>query len=147
MRIGAVLAEDRERIVPLPEGPIAAVIETETGEVTYLPNPALSVRQGRRAAVTRLFVDSGVKAVLAVPGAFCEHSHDLARRHGLEFIPVEPGTRLAQVLADPQAYLSRRTSALPPAMLFVPVEGEGHHHAGAARHGGHPRSDHPAGGA
>ncbi|NLG68716.1 MAG: hypothetical protein GX496_03985 [Firmicutes bacterium] len=136
MRIGAVLGQDRETIVPLPDGPTAAIVETETGEGTYLPNPALSVRQGRRAAVTRLFIDSGVKAVLAVPGAFCEHSHELARRHGLEFIPVAAGTRLPQVLADPAGYLSQRRPSRPTGMLFVSMgEHHGHHdHAHPRQH-------------
>ena len=90
--------------------------------------------------MTRLFIDSGVKAVLAVPGAFCEHSHALARRHGLEFIPVATGTRLPQVLADPAGYLGQRRPSLSTEMLFVP-KGEHHSHHGHAHPDGHRHDD------
>lgn len=125
MRIGAVLAQDRETLMPLPEGPTVAIVDTDTGEVAYLPNPALDLQKGRRAAVTRLFIDRGVRAVLSVPGAFCEHSHELAKEHGLQFIPVDPGTRLSQVLADLPGYLQRRTPSLPSDMLFLALDTAG----------------------
>ncbi|WP_324716527.1 hypothetical protein U7230_14415 [Carboxydochorda subterranea] len=139
MRIGAVLDTDQDTIVPLPDGPIAAIADTDSGQVTHLPNPAQTVRQGRRAVVTRLFVDSGVKAVLAVPGTFCEHSHELAQRHHLEFIPVEAGTRLSQVLADPEPYLKRRVRSLPVSLLFTHT---GEAHAGPHRHHGPGSPEH-----
>ena len=122
MRIGSVVAEDGETLVPLPDGPTVVIVEAETGQVTRLPNPARGLAQGRRAAVTRLFVERGVQAVLSVPGAFCELSHGLAREHGLQFIPVAEGTRLSQVLADLPRYLQQRTSTLPPGMLFVALD-------------------------
>lgn len=133
MRIGAVLAQDRDTLVPLPEGPTVAIAEAESGEVTYLPNPARGLTQGRRAAVTRLFIEQGVQVVLSVPGAFCERSHELAREHGLQFVPVKEGTRLSEVLEDLPKYLQQRTSALPPGMLFVALDAV---HAHAHDHGG-----------
>lgn len=121
MRIGAVLGKDHDTIVALPDGPVAAIVDTDSGQVTPLPNPARSVRQGRRAVVTRLFLDGGVRAVLTVPGAFCKSSHELAQRHDLEFIPVEVGTRLSTVLSQPDQFLKRRVKALPVEMLVVHV--------------------------
>ncbi|MEW6046567.1 MAG: hypothetical protein AB1609_08800 [Bacillota bacterium] len=135
MRLGAVVAEDRDTVVPLSEGPTCAIVETDTGEVTYLPNPAVTARGGRRAAVTRFFVESGVEAVLSVPGTFCERSHQLARDSGLQFIPVEAGTRLGQLLADPAAYLGRRTASLSPSMLHRHDHPRGEHgHTGFDAH-------------
>jgi len=123
VRIGSVVAEDRETLVPLPDGPTVVIVEAETGKVTHLPNPAQGLAQGRRAAVTRLFIEHGVQVVLSVPGAFCEHSHGLAKANGLHFVPVAEGTRLSQVLADLPRYLQQRTSTLPPGMLFVALDG------------------------
>ena len=124
MRIGAVVAEDGDTLVPLSDGPTVVIAESESGELARLAHPAAGQQKGRRAAVVRLLVERGVQAVLSVPGAFCTYSAGLAREHELEFIAVEAGTRLSQVLADPETYLSRRTSSLPKDMLFVAVPGE-----------------------
>jgi len=50
-----------------------AIVDTETGEVELVENPALHLQRGRGVHIARMFQEKGVKAVLVKemgPGAF-----------------------------------------------------------------------------
>ncbi|WP_099364640.1 hypothetical protein [Fredinandcohnia onubensis] len=93
MLLGMVLSNDKETIVPIVEGEIARIYDTETGQFTDAPNPALGLKEGRRGATVNWMVNNGVKILCAPPGMLCELSYSKAQEKQLTFYRLEPSTK------------------------------------------------------
>ncbi|QSO46529.1 hypothetical protein [Alicyclobacillus mengziensis] len=100
MRVGAVIGTDGETIVPLPDGPIIRVRDTESGDTKDLPNPAFGKETDRRPTAARALVTARVDIIATVPGSFCTPSHKIAVEGGIKFWQVEPATRWQELLQD-----------------------------------------------
>ncbi|MEH7522652.1 hypothetical protein V7149_05110 [Bacillus sp. JJ1503] len=92
MLIGMILASDKETIVPIIEGEIARIYDTNTKEFSDSPNPALGQTEGRRGATVKWMVDRGVKVLCAPPSMLCELSYTRAQEEQFTFYRLEPGT-------------------------------------------------------
>ncbi|MEH7122324.1 hypothetical protein V7127_03645 [Bacillus sp. JJ1773] len=97
MKLGIVLAKDNETIVPIVEGEIARIYDTDTGECTDSPNPALGLTEGRRGATVKWMVSQGVKVLCAPPGMLCELSYSKAQEEQLKFFRLESGTKFNEL--------------------------------------------------
>lgn len=91
MRVGAVISSDGKTIVPLPDGPIIRVRDTDSGENTDIPNPAFEKETDRRPTAARALVTAQVDVVATVPGSFCTPSHKIAVQGGIRFWQVSSG--------------------------------------------------------
>lgn len=95
MLIALVLDED-DCILPIVEGTVLRIYNTETGAYQDYPNPAVGLTEGRRGATLQFAIDHGVEAFAAPPLTFCELSYEKARRESIAFLPLKPDTLFAE---------------------------------------------------
>lgn len=89
MKVGAVIAQDGNTVVPLVSGPVVRVFDTDTQTTSDLENPALTATKGKRILVVKLMLEHGVEVVLAPPSTFCEHSYKVAQHEGIRFVNLD----------------------------------------------------------
>lgn len=92
MRVGAVISADGKTIVPLPDGPVIRLRDTDSGEMMEIANPAFGKETDRRPTAARALVQAHVDVVATVPGSFCSPSHHIAVQGGIKFWQVGSGT-------------------------------------------------------
>jgi predicted NUDIX family NTP pyrophosphohydrolase len=92
MFIGMVLAEDHETNVPIVDGVIARIYDTNTGICLDSPNPALGLTEGRGGATIKWMVQKEVKVLCAPPGTLCELSYSKDQEENLNFYRLDPET-------------------------------------------------------
>ena len=92
MRVGAVISTDGQTIVPLPDGPVIRLRDTDSGETMDISNPAFGMETDRRPTAARALVAAHVDVVATVPGSFCTPSHKIAVQGGIKFWQVDSGT-------------------------------------------------------
>lgn len=120
MRIGAAVADDGNRILPLSDGPILKVLDTETMQSESYPNPGFPMTQGRRAAATDLLNEQQVQLVLAVPMTFCAISQEKARSYNMQFALLPEGTTWNEVVAKRLWADEYVVAQIPDDQLFKP---------------------------
>lgn len=91
MLIAAVI-DEKETVLPIVEGTILRIFDTETSGVEDFPNPALQLKEGRRGATLRFAQGKGVSIFLAPPNTFCEFSYKAAQEDQVEFIHIPSNT-------------------------------------------------------
>lgn len=99
MRMAAALAADGQTIVPLSDGPVLAILDTESLKEERFDNPGYPLTRDRRATATEFLHSQRVDLVCAVPQTFCRVSHDLARSHRMRFVQLAGGTTWDDVVA------------------------------------------------
>lgn len=119
MRIAAVLGADGDTIVPLADGPVVAILDSEQGTVQRYDNPGWGLKTGRRLATTQFLISQGVEAACSVPATFCSTSCEAAVQGGLKFIRLPAGTKWSELVGNPARYLREAVADLPAAELFV----------------------------
>lgn len=118
MRIAAVLGQDGDNIVPLPDGPVVVILDTDRGTVEEYPNPGMGLAAGRRLATTNFLIGQRVDAVCTVPETFCSTSCEVASQGGIKFIRLAAGVKFSAVAAAPDQFLRNMAEELPPEELF-----------------------------
>lgn len=117
MRIAAVLDADGDTIVPLADGPVVAIFDSERGAVQNYDNPGWGLASGRRLAATRFLISLGVEAACSVPETFCSTSCEAAVEGGIKFIRLPRGAKFSELVADSARYLREVEAGLPAADL------------------------------
>lgn len=118
MRIAAIVTNDGDTIVPLPDGPTVLVFDSEKNSVEKYENPAIGMTEGRRSAVTNFLLKKQVQVVCSVPETFCSTSCQVAVQGGIKFIRLEPGEKFSTVVQDWQQYAAKAVNTLTPEELF-----------------------------
>lgn len=119
MRIAAVLGADGDTIVPLADGPVVAILDSERGTIQKHENPGWGLMTERRLATTQFLISQGVKAACSVPETFCSTSCETAIQGGIKFIRLPAGAKFSELIANPEGYLREVVSNLPYMELFV----------------------------
>lgn len=119
MRIGAAIREDGT-IVPLSDGRMLIVYDTETAGEQRHVNPGYGLKEGRRAAATEFFRDQGVTLVCSVPQTFCPNSYETARSNGMRFLRLPEGATWNQVRRERLWEKGDVTEEISPGLLFLP---------------------------
>lgn len=119
MRIAAVLGADGDTIVPLADGPVVAILDSERGTVQKHDNPGWELATGRRLATTQFLISQGVEAACSVPATFCSTSCEAAVQGGIKFIRLPAGAKFSELIANPAHYLREAVADLPAVELFV----------------------------
>lgn len=88
----AAIIDEKETILPIVEGSILRIYDTETQEKQDYPNPALGLTTGRRGATLRFAEDKGVTIFVAPPNTFCELSYKKAQEDHVKFFNIPPNT-------------------------------------------------------
>lgn len=88
MLIAAVLNEE-ENILPIVDGTILRIYNTNTKEHIDYENPALHLEEGRRGATLNFAEEKGVTAFVAPPQTFCELSYTKAKKDEIQFFHLE----------------------------------------------------------
>lgn len=119
MRVGAVISTDGNTIVPLPDGPIIRMRDTDRGETMEIPNPAFGKETDRRPTAARALVEAHVDVVATVPGSFCTPSHKIAVQGGIRFWQVSSGMSWEELWRDTEVPVeSALTERLPNGELM-----------------------------
>lgn len=95
MIIAAVINE-AEIILPIVEGTILRIYNTETKEQKDFPNPALGLTEGRRGATLRFAESNGANVFVAPPNTFCQLSYEAAQKDQVEFFHIAENTSYLQ---------------------------------------------------
>lgn len=88
MIIAAVLDKD-ENILPIVEGTVLRVYNTNTKEYVDYENPALHLEEGRRGATLNFSEEKGATAFVTPPQTFCELSYAKAKKDEIQFFQLE----------------------------------------------------------
>lgn len=88
MIIAAVL-DLNEKILPIVEGSILRLYDTESKRFMDYENPALHVKEGRRGAALQFAEENGAIAFVTPPQTFCVLSYDKARKDKIQFYPID----------------------------------------------------------
>ncbi|ALF08854.1 hypothetical protein [Parageobacillus thermoglucosidasius] len=88
MIIALVLDHD-ENIVPIIDGTIVRIYDTESGKYQDYPNPALHLKEGRRGAVLRFAQEKGAAVFASPPKTFCELSYAKAQENHIQFCQLD----------------------------------------------------------
>lgn len=91
MLVAAVLNEE-DIILPIVEGSILRIYNTETQQKQDFPNPALGLTEGRRGATLRFAEEKGATIFVAPPNTFCELSYKAAQKDKVEFFNIAGNT-------------------------------------------------------
>lgn len=81
----AVVIDKEENIVPIVEGKKVRIFNIETSEYQEFPNPALTLKEGRRGATLKFAEQEGATAFAAPPQTFCELSYEKALEDQIKF--------------------------------------------------------------
>jgi len=109
MKLALVLAEKNEIIVPIVEGTVIRIYDTETRKHEDFKNPALSLQSGKRGAVIRWLNERGIKLFVTSPNTLCELSYKAAQKEEFHYYRVEAGTsfiNLQQLIDNDQLQLT-----------------------------------------
>lgn len=109
MKLALVLAEKKEIIVPIVEGTVIRIYDTETRQHEDFENPALSLQSGKRGAVIRWLNERGINLLVAPPNTLCELSYEAAQKEEFHYYRVEAGTsftNLQQLIDQNQLLLN-----------------------------------------
>lgn len=120
MRWAAVVSDDRDTIVALPDGPLVIIWDDVREAEEFYVNPALNRTSGRRFATAQLFVEKKADVACTVDQGFCTRSYGEARTAGLRFLLVKPGTRLSEIKAQPEEYRRQIQPELDRVFLAIP---------------------------
>lgn len=88
MIIAAVI-DKGENILPIVEGTILRIYNTNTKEHVDYENPALQLEEGKRGATLNFAEDKGVTAFVTPPQTFCERSYAKAKKDEIQFFHLE----------------------------------------------------------
>jgi len=91
MLIAAVI-DEKETILPIVEGTILRIFDTETSRAEDFPNPAVQLKTGRRGATLQFAEEKGATTFVAPPNTFCELSYKAAQEDKVEFIHIPSDT-------------------------------------------------------
>ncbi|RIV18826.1 hypothetical protein D2Q93_13630 [Alicyclobacillaceae bacterium I2511] len=97
MKVAAVMGVDGKTVVPLTDGGIIRIHDTELGTTTEVDNPAIAAQSGRRVVAVQELLAQGVGVVISPPRTFCTHSHQAAVRNGIRFWDVPEGSKWDEV--------------------------------------------------
>lgn len=92
----AIVVDDDGCILPIVEGTVLRIYDTETGAYQDYSNPANDLTEGRRGAALQFAIDHGAEVFGAPPLTFCELSYKKARRESVAFLPLKPDTPFAE---------------------------------------------------
>ncbi|HLN61395.1 MAG TPA: hypothetical protein VK464_07535 [Symbiobacteriaceae bacterium] len=120
MRIGAAVADDGNRILPLSDGLTLKILDTESMQSESYPNPGYPLTQGRRAAATDFLNEQRVQLVLAVPMTFCSISQEKARSYNMQFALLPEGSTWDEVVAKRLWTDEYVVAQIPEDQLFKP---------------------------
>ncbi|WNS78345.1 hypothetical protein RRU94_07760 [Domibacillus sp. DTU_2020_1001157_1_SI_ALB_TIR_016] len=81
----AVVIDQKENIVPIIDGSVIRVYNTETNTHEDFHNPAVDLTEGRRGAALSLAIDKGAAVFVAPPETFCELSYEKAKSQNIQF--------------------------------------------------------------
>ena len=90
MLIAAVLNEN-EIILPIVEGTVLRIYDTERKVTEDFPNPANDLTEGRRGAALKFAEEKGAKVFVAPPNTFCELSYNKAKKDNIKFFHISQG--------------------------------------------------------
>jgi|SRR5690625_439057 len=88
MIIAAVINSEMD-ILPIVEGSILRLYNTETKEYIDYENPALHLKEGRRGATLSFAEEKGATAFVTPPQTFCQLSYAKAKKDGIQFYHLE----------------------------------------------------------
>lgn len=88
----AIIIDEQETILPIVEGSILRIYNTETKQKQDFPNPALALTEGRRGATLRFAEGKGAKVFVAPPNTFCELSYQAAQKDQVNFFNISSNT-------------------------------------------------------
>lgn len=91
MLIAAIINQN-ETILPIVEGTILRIYDTETQQKQDYPNPALGLTEGRRGATLRIAEEKGATVFVAPPNTFCELSYKAAQEGNVKFFNITSDT-------------------------------------------------------
>ncbi len=135
MKVAAVIGEDGKTVVPLTDGGVIRILDTELGRTTEIRNPAISVQSGRRLVAVQELLSHGVRVVISPPRTFCSHSHQMAVKNGIRFWDVPEGSNWDEVW---QGHQEPPTEAvmekIPLELLHIPNHHHNHDHHGHEHH-------------
>lgn len=92
MIIAMAITGEQEIIVPIVEGEIIRLYDTDTEHASDFENPANNLNTGKRSAVIKWANDKGVKVLCSPPSMLCELSYDLAKKEQFQYYRVKPHT-------------------------------------------------------
>jgi len=87
MLIALVLDQD-ENILPIIDGTIIRIYDTESENYRDYSNPALNMKEGRRGAVLSFVQEKGATVFASPPKTFCEISYAKAQENNIQFCPL-----------------------------------------------------------
>ncbi|NEU32155.1 hypothetical protein GN156_15495 [bacterium LRH843] len=85
----AAVVDQNEKILPIVDGIILRLYDTESKQYRDYENPALHLKKGRRGATLRFAEEKGASAFVAPPQTFCELSYEKARKVGIQFYHLD----------------------------------------------------------
>lgn len=88
----AVVVDEKEQILPIVEGTILRIYDTESHQKQDFSNPAQHVTEGRRGATLRFAEEKGATVFVAPPNTFCELSYQAARKNNVNFLNILKNT-------------------------------------------------------
>jgi hypothetical protein len=100
MKVAAVISADGQTVMPLVEGPVIRIRDTDSGVETDVPNPAVSAQRARRMAALQELMHQDVTVVVNPPETFCAHSYQVAKDNELQFWNVPAGTTWESLWQD-----------------------------------------------
>ena len=95
MIIAAVIDEN-ENILPIVDGTIIRLYNTDTKQYRDYENPALHLEEGRRGAALKFAQEKGAVAFVAPPQTFCELSYAKARKDEIQFYHIDKQIRFRE---------------------------------------------------
>lgn len=108
MLVATIAFSEAATIAPLDSGDSFVVWDTVAGTEEWLPHPAANLTVGRRLAVVDEMSAHRVDVACATPASFCTTSYAVAQALGLQFLPLETGTRLPLLRAALPALAAAR---------------------------------------
>ncbi len=88
MIIAAVI-DKAQKILPIVDGTILRLYNTDTKEYIDYENPALHLKEGRRGATLSFAEEKGATAFVTPPQTFCELSYAKAKKDEIQFFHLE----------------------------------------------------------
>lgn len=88
----AAIIDQKETILPIVEGTILRIYNTETQQKQDYRNPAVGLTEGRRGATLRFAEEKGANVFVAPPHTFCELSYKAAQEDQVKFFNIPANT-------------------------------------------------------
>lgn len=98
MKIAMTLSKYNELLVPIIEGEVIRIYDTETNEYEDFANPALTLQSGKRGAVIRWLNDRKINILCVPPKMLCELSYEAAQKENFTYFRVESGTSFSEFI-------------------------------------------------